>query len=358
MMSRAGAESGAGSAKAISRTTIKLAGMFWLCVLLSDSLLWGIAGVDPIASAFGKIVLNSFGALLTLVVTVLLFRLRSVSLLVKVAVAFVFSILAGTIYGGADILIYLWMVRPPTWAFDRIQFGHTLISSTAMFFGWSCFYVALIYNDEIRDRERRLAGAREEAMTAQMRALRYQLQPHFLFNTINSAVGLMEEGASAKAQRMMLSLSAFLRQTLDLDPLKDVRLAEELQLQEDYLEIERERFPDRMQFTIEVEEEALVAFVPNLILQPLIENAIKHGVEPSTGKVNIRISAWNGNGRLVIRVDNDLPAVVLNRPRGDNPIGLRNVGERLDARFGSEASFAVHETNTYFRAEIRLPWAV
>jgi two-component system LytT family sensor kinase len=344
--------------RAISARTLKLAAVFWLCVLITDSLLWGIAGVDPIASALGKVVLNVFGAMLTLVVTVLLFRLRAASLLLKVAVAFAFSAVAAAIYGGFDILIYLWMARPAEWQFNSTVYGHTLISSTAMFFGWSCFYVALVSNDEIRDRDQRLAIAREEAVTAQMRALRYQIHPHFLFNTINSAVGLMEEGASVRAQRMMLSLSAFLRQTLDLDPLKDVRLSEELQLQEDYLEIERERFPDRMEFTIDVEEEALVAFVPNLILQPLIENAVKHGVEPSTGKVGIRITAWRGSGQLAILVENDLPAAAKFRRPSENPIGLRNVAQRLAARFGDEASFDARQTDGRFRAEIRLPWSV
>lgn len=352
------ADSSGPALRAFSATTLKLAAVFWLCVLVTDSFLWGLAGVDPLASALGKVALNLFGAMLTLVVTFLLFRFRAASLLLKVAIAFAFSVVAAAIYCGADILICLWMAPPGAWKYDSTVYGYTMISSTAMFFGWSCLYVALVYRDEIRDRDSRLAMAREEAVAAQMRALRYQIQPHFLFNTINSAVGLMEEGASGRAQRMMLSLSAFLRQTLDLDPLKDVRLAEELQLQEDYLEIERERFPDRMQFTIDVEEEALVAFVPNLILQPLIENAVKHGLEPSTGKVGIRISAWRGNGQLVLLVENDLGAAAKSRSSGENPIGLRNVAQRLSARFGKEASFDARRTDHHFRAEIRLPWSV
>ena len=284
--------------RAITATTVKLAALFWLCVLVSDSLLWGIVGTDPIASAFGKVILNSFGAALTLVVTALLFRLRAASIFIKVVVAFTFSILAAAIYSVFDIFIYLLMVRPVTWVFDNVQFGHTMISSTAMFFGWSCLYIAMIYSFDVRDRERSLALAREEALAAQMRALRYQINPHFLFNTLNSAMGLVEEGATARAQRMMVSLSTFLRQTLELDPMKDVTLAAELELQEDYLEIERERFPDRMRFTIDAEEAALHALVPNLLLQPLVENAVKHGVEPCTGEVGIRITAWRDGDQL------------------------------------------------------------
>ncbi len=344
--------------KAITRRTVELAALFWLCVLVSDSLLWSIVGTDPIASAFGKVVLNMFGAGLTLVVTALLFRLRAASIFIKVLVAFTFSILAAAIYSAFDIFIYLWMARPVNWMFDNVAFGYTMISSTAMFFGWSCLYIAMIYSFDVRDRERSLAFAREEALSAQMRALRYQINPHFLFNTLNSAMGLVEEGATARAQRMMLSLSAFLRQTLELDPMKDVTLAAELELQEDYLEIERERFPDRMRFTIDVEEAALQALVPNLLLQPLVENAVRHGVEPCTGEVGIRITAWRDGDHLAIRVENDLCSIDDAASRPGGRIGLRNVAERLSARFGADSAFDTKLTPALFRAEIRLPWAV
>ena len=344
--------------RAITATTVKLAALFWLCVLISDSLLWGIAGIDPVASALGKVILNSFGAALTLVVTALLFRLRAASIFTKVVVAFTFSVLAAAIYSVFDLLTYLWCVNPPNWSFDNVQFGHTMISSTAMFFGWSCLYIAMIYSFDVRDRERSLALAREEAMSAQMRALRYQINPHFQFNTLNSAMGLVVEGATARAQRMMLSLSTFLRQTLELDPMKDVTLAAELELQEDYLEIERERFADRMRFSIDVEEGALHALVPNLILQPLIENAVRHGVEPCTGEVGIRITAWREEAMLAIRVENDLCSIDDSGSRTGSRIGLRNVMERLEARFGADSSFETKLTPALFRADIRLPWVV
>jgi signal transduction histidine kinase len=344
--------------KAITVTTVKLAALFWFCVFITDSFLWGLAGVDPVKSALGKFITNSFGVGLTLIVTALLFLLRQASIFVKVTVIFVFSVIAAAILSGIDILVYIWFVRPANWAFDQVVFGHTMISSTGMFFGWSCLYVALLYSFDVRDRERSLALAREEALSAQMRALRYQINPHFLFNTLNSAMGLVEEGATARAQRMMMSLSTFLRQTLELDPLKDVTLAAELELQEDYLEIERERFPDRMRFTIDVEEAALKALVPNLLLQPLVENAVKHGIEPCTGEVGIRITAWRDGDQLCIRVENDLCSIDEGSPRPGSRIGLRNVAERLAARFGTRSSFETRLTPALFRAEIKLPWSV
>ena len=191
-----------------------------------------------------------------------------------------------------------------------------------------------------------------------MRALRYQINPHFLFNTLNSIAGLIEEGSAAQAGRMVLSLSTFLRTTLSLDPLHDVPLADELALQQDYLAIERERYCDRMDFTIDAPAEALQALVPSLLLQPLIENAIKHGVGPSLGNTRIRISARRRNERLWLAVENDLDA---NAPRRTEAagfgIGLRNVAERIRVRFGEAGALRVDTgSGTHFRAEIELPW--
>lgn len=320
-------------------STIKLAALFWLCVFVTDSLLWGVVGVDPVASAIGKLVLNSFGAALTIAVTALLFQLRTVSLFAKVIVAFAFSILAAAIYSLFDLLIYYWMAGQDNWSFDSTTFGHTLISAMAMFFGWSCLYVALIYSFEVRDRERSLALAREEALTTQMRALRYQINPHFLFNTLNSIAGLIEEGASTRAERMVLSLSTFLRTTLTLDPLNDVPLIDELALQEEYLEIERERFSDRMELRIEMSDDVRNALVPSLILQPLVENAVKHGVGTSTGKVEIVLQAYRNTGRLHLIIENDMsPQRAGASSMKNTGIGLKNVAERIQALFRGDGS--------------------
>lgn len=228
----------------------------------------------------------------------------------------------------------------------------------ALFFGWSCLFISLIFSFELRDRECRLAVAREEALSAQMRALRYQVNPHFLFNTLNSIAGLIEEGAATQAERMVLSLSTFLRTTLSLDPMHDVPLADELALQQDYLAIERERYSDRMDFSVEAPAEVLQALVPSLLLQPLIENAIKHGVGSSLACTRIRISARRCGERLWLAVENDLDA---SAPCGAGVagfgIGLRNVAERIRVRFGDAGSLRIDTGNgNHFRAEIELPW--
>lgn len=355
---RSGASAPArGTWSGLPGTTAKLAAVFWSAVLLSDSILWGIAGVDPIESFSGKLVLNSFGALLTVGMSALLFWMRRRGILFKAAMAFVLSMACAPLYSLLDFQIYRLHVAPEVPAFEWRNFGFTMVSSMAMFFGWSCLYVSMVYAFEVRDRERSLAAAREEALLAQMRALRYQANPHFLFNTLNSIAGLVEEGASARASRMLLSLSMFLRTTLTIDPLQDVTLADELVLQEDYLAIEQERFSDRMGFHVDAAEEVRQALVPSLILQPLIENAVKHGVGQSAAHTQVAIHAWREQEVLRLVVENDLPA---GRSQSGTVaglgIGLRNVADRLRMRFGEAGRFSASEVGGRFRAEIELPW--
>jgi len=228
----------------------------------------------------------------------------------------------------------------------------------AMFFGWSSAFLTLLYSFDVRDRERQLAAVREEALSAQMKALRYQVNPHFLFNTLNSIAGLIEENAATRAQRMVLSLSTFMRTTLTLDPMQDVPLADEIALQQEYLAVEHERFSDRMTFSIDVPEEVQGALVPSLILQPLIENALKHGVGATSGPVEITLKANREDDHLHITIENDMPLgdPEENRRPGAG-VGLQNVSERLRVRFqgNGQLSTGIAAPGRY-RAVIDLPW--
>ncbi len=193
--------------------------------------------------------------------------------------------------------------------------------------------VGLIYYLQARERERQLARARELAHDAQLLALRYQINPHFLFNTLNSISALVLDRCNEDAERMIIRLSAFFRQTLIIDPTRSITLAEEVGLQRTYLSIEEARFPDRFDVQIDISDEAAGALVPGLILQPLIENAVKHGMVAAKERLKIDIRA--------IAVDNRLRLQVANSPAGGGPpgtgTGLRNVRERLDASFGRAA---------------------
>ena len=342
----------------LRRATLRLSLLYWACMFVADSVLGWFIHIDPVESAPLKVVLFGASALMTYAMSLLLFRLRRWSFTRKALLCFGMTAVAAPLFAGIDFLNYMICMHPEPVTLDRTYTGYMLVEGASMLFGWSCLFMALLYHFEARDRERRLAAAREEALAAHMRALRYQINPHFLFNTLNSIAGLIEEGSATQAGRMVLSLSTFLRTTLSLDPMHDVPLADELALQQDYLAIERERYCDRMDFTVDAPAEALQALVPSLLLQPLIENAIKHGVGPSLAHTRIRISARRRNERLWLAVENDLDA---NAPRRTEAagfgIGLRNVAERIRVRFGEAGSLRIGMGNgTCFRAEIELPW--
>ncbi|HPT48633.1 MAG TPA: histidine kinase [Accumulibacter sp.] len=342
----------------ILRATLRLSLIYWACMFVADSVLGYFINIDPVESAPLKFVLYGLSALMTYAMSMLLFRMRRLSFVQKALLNFALSAVGAPIYTAIDFMNYTLCQYPKPVTFDPVYSGYTLIEGASQLFGWCCLFTAFLYHFEVRDRERRLAAIREEALTAKMHALHYQINPHFLFNTLNSIAELIKEGSGTQAERMVLSLATFLRTTLSLDPMHDTLLADEIALQQDYLAIERERFSDRMTFTIKMPEEVSDALVPSLILQPLIENAIKHGVSASADPVEIALQASHQAGRLRIMVENDVPddgtETILRQGMG---LGLRNVAERLRLRLQGEAnvSFGL-VTPRRFRVAIDLPW--
>jgi signal transduction histidine kinase len=211
------------------------------------------------------------------------------------------------------------------------------------FIAWGAFYLANQAQTEALGAQRRLADAESAAQAAQVRALRYQVNPHFLFNTLNSLSSLVMTGRTDRAETMLLALSTFFRTSLSLDPSADVSLAEEIDLQRLYLDIEMARFPDRLTVEIDVPAELEQARLPALILQPIIENAIKYGVSKSRKAVVIRVEARKLDGnRMLVEISNrlkhggkeELPAAT----HEGTGLGLANVSQRLEARWGSRAN--------------------
>ncbi|MET0249874.1 MAG: histidine kinase [Sphingobium sp.] len=204
---------------------------------------------------------------------------------------------------------------------------------------WAGLYLALSYAREARHIERRAARLEQAAQQAELRSLRYQVNPHFLFNTLNSLSSLVMTGRREEAEHMIMSLSNFYRSSLKGDPLEDVPLREEAHLQQLYLDIEAVRFPDRLTTHVDIPDTLLDACVPGLILQPLVENAVRYGVSRTSSPVDIQISAREEDGRLRIRIIDSGDK----SPRaedGGSGIGLANVRDRLLARYGGEAHLA------------------
>ncbi|MCY1216335.1 Sensor histidine kinase BtsS [compost metagenome] len=153
-----------------------------------------------------------------------------------------------------------------------------------------------------------------------------------------------------------MSLSGFLRSTLQLDPMRELRLADEMALQKEYLDIEKERFSDRMVVSIDIPPELEGAMVPSLILQPLVENAVKHGVGRSIGEVEIQIRAARVGGALNLSVENDVATSASGKAGEGLGIGLANVAHRVRAHFPEGASLtAGHVGPTRYRVSLHMP---
>lgn len=216
--------------------------------------------------------------------------------------------------------------------------------------------LVLSYSFQAGVRDRRIAQLRHEADTAQVRTLRYQLNPHFMFNTLNSVATLIARPDRGAAEMMVENLADFLRASLSLDPQEDIPLAREIELQSLYLGIESVRFADRLRVEIQIGEEAGRGLVPSLILQPLVENVLKYAVTPSVRPVILFITAHVEGGTLSIAVRNSAGDGQPRQPRSTG-VGLANVEARLTARFGDAAHLRTErERDGGFAALLSMPY--
>lgn len=237
-----------------------------------------------------------------------------------------------------------------------IELAEQSINRYFLLVAWAALYFALGFASRLNESERRTARLELATRQAELKSLRYQVNPHFLFNTLNSLSSLVMSDRREEAETMILNLAHFYRTSLAGDPLEDVRLCEEVELQRLYLGIEGARFPDRLVTRIDIPDALAACCVPGLILQPLIENAIKYGVSPGNRAVTVRIAAREEAGRLRLLVEDDGGAPDRAAPGEGTGIGLRNVRERLAARFGANAALvAGPRAEGGFRAEITLP---
>lgn len=196
--------------------------------------------------------------------------------------------------------------------------------------------LALAYGVRIQRQQRDLRELRALADSAHLAALRYQLNPHFMFNALNSVVSLIGLGQTAQAQAVVENLSDFLRAVMMLDANEDIALAKEIALQKLYLGIEAVRFEERLKATFALPDALKAVKVPGLILQPLVENALRHGVAGRTEPTHLEITAQAEAGGVRLTVSNELPQ---GEPKEGSNIGLANVARRLQLRFGDQASF-------------------
>ena len=225
---------------------------------------------------------------------------------------------------------------------------------------WCAFFIAMTQQHRTRLTELRLAEAETAAHAAQVRALRYQVNPHFLFNTLNSLSSLVMSGRADRAEEMLMALSTFFRTSLSMDPSVDVSVSEEIALQRLYLDIEQVRFPNRLDVNIDIPDDLAAVRVPALILQPLVENAIKYGVSATTEKVELSIRARRlDGGRMQLDVTNRALGGRSKKARAPTHqgtgLGLANVSERLRAHFGDRADVRFGPIAGGYEASLAMP---
>jgi two-component system LytT family sensor kinase len=262
----------------------------------------------------------------------------------------IWSVIVGSISTSAAELVALKFEK-----FDWTDLTGNAVQFAVVLFLWCSLYFSIKqWQQAVQERER-LLRAESEAREARLSALRYQLNPHFLFNSLNAASTLVLEGDAPAATRMLAQIGDLLRTTLDNDALPETPLAQELAFVDQYLAIEQTRLGNRLQVEHKISEDTLDAIVPSMLLQPLVENAVRHGVAPVIAGGTIRIESWLHDGRLLLAVGNSGPRREdrsastfpsngeLSNANGKSPkrIGLRNTEDRLRTLYSDDHRFTL-----------------
>jgi hypothetical protein len=237
------------------------------------------------------------------------------------------------------------------------------MSSCFVLAAWGFLYFGIKHYQSWEEERLRMQALEVMAREAQMRALRYQLQPHFLFNTLNAISTLVLDNQPRIATQMIARLADLLRRTLESPDTHQVSLKEEIAVTKEYLALEKVRFGPRLMVTFQIDPQTQEALVPRFLLQPLVENAIRHGIakRPDGGNLVLR-SDMNG-GRLRVRIENDgaeddEPVLRRNTATPHRGVGLTNTRARLQQMYGYEATLETHATaNGTYEVRISMPFS-
>lgn len=313
-----------------------------------------IANGQPLDLLAVILVTTITGFSITLVLSVIYRQLFGRQPFVTWSMTAVVLVLAVIVHASIDAWvqgIYLAGVSESTFAQRFI--GLSYIPATLLV-GWSALYYAINFFLTVEEQADRLERLEAQATSAQLAMLRYQLNPHFLFNTLNSISTLVLLKQTEPANAMLTRLSAFLRHTLITEPGSQVTLEQEVETLQLYLGIERMRFEERLRTHFDISDEAMQAQLPSMLLQPLIENAIKYAVSPQEEGARISLTAKVSNGRLQIIVEDTGPGLVSSggyaTSQGDlltyaasksdsTGVGLANIRNRLAQAYGDAHRF-------------------
>lgn len=325
-----------------------------------------IVGVQMTPALIGTaIAINLVGILSSVVLYRVAVHVRDKSAFQRIGLMAAAVVVLASVLSASDMLIMDLSDTARQWSPNRTLWMR--FANNAGGFFWilgalGAIYTTLQANHMVRERERQLADARTAASeanaaasAARLAALRYQLNPHFLFNTLNAVSAAVITGRSDEAESMLSKLADFLRVTLVADPEAMITLEDEMATLQAYLEIESVRFRERLAVEFVCPDDLRTALVPSFLLQPLIENAIKHAVSPTSDTVTIRLEANRDDGDLVVLVQDDGDGGHGGEVRPGAGVGLNNIRQRLEALYGPRGALQATPLAHGFLAMVRMP---
>lgn len=336
----------------------------WRYVLMFHGLAWLVYGAVYYADVrltrpadYWQVVLVATvsGSLLCGLLTLVYSRLRYLSLVVKVVGALAASLAVAVLWTLVRHIFFDYWYAPGPTSVPLLSIRSVVHSLNALLF-WSALY--FFYDNYRLARENEIRSLRAESLARenQLKLLSYQLNPHFLFNVLNSIAAMALKNDNRAAHEITVKLAEYLRYTLDSEPWRKVPLGEELECAERYLDIQMSRFEDRLAVQYDVPVDLNSSYVPNLILQPLIENAIKHTIASGATSVSIEIRASIKDYKLCIDVVNSIDAATsVQMQENGSGWGLSNVRERLKGYYGDTAAMHTLRTADRYSATLKLP---
>ena len=339
---------------------------FWIL----QSVGWGgyffLRSLSAIANNFGLelvthiALLTATGYSLTLLMASAFRRLIKMRPLVTWVSSILIVMIASAAFSAIETWSHATFVRPGI-TLEGLQFFGSVAFTVSLLIAWSALYYSINYYLMLEEQSDRLLRLEHQASNAQLAMLRYQLNPHFLFNTLNSISTLVLLKQTERANAMLSRLSSFLRYTLVNEPTGYVTVAQEVETLKLYLEIEKMRFEERLRPTFHIDPNVSRARMPSLLLQPLVENAIKYAVTPQEEGADIEITARLDIDRLAITVRDTGPGAEDHwvKAQQSTGVGLANIRDRLAQAYGADHRFETESNRSGgFRVTIEIPYQI
>ncbi len=300
----------------------------------------GIANSMEWSFLLHTLLLTATGYSITLLMAAAYRRLIRIKPAVTWAMSIAILLGASAAFSAIETWSYATFLRPGARP-EGLEFLGAILLDFSLLTAWSALYYGINYYLILEEQAERLLRLEHQAASAQLAMLRYQLNPHFLFNTLNSISTLVLLKQTERANAMLSRLSSFLRYTLVNEPTGQVTVAQEVETLKLYLEIEKMRFEERLRTRFDIDAKVSAARLPSLLLQPLVENSIKYAVTPQEEGADIAVEARRAGERVIITVTDTGPGAggPAASPATSTGVGLANIRDRLAQAYGADHRF-------------------